>query len=58
MSLLITLLVWALVFALLWFFIGIIPLPAPFASAKWVLYAILILVAVVELLQLVGVGSL
>jgi hypothetical protein len=56
MSILLTILIAVIVFALLWYLIGLIPLPAPLANAKWVLYAVLIIVAVIWLLKLVGVN--
>lgn len=49
-SLLITILVLVIVFALLWWLISTIPLPAPMANVRWVLYAILVIIAIVVLL--------
>jgi hypothetical protein len=50
LTLLITILILIVIFALLWYAIGIIPFPPPLANLKWVLYVILIIVAVVVLL--------
>jgi hypothetical protein len=55
MSILITLLIAILVFCLIWYLISILPLPAPFANIKWVLYAILIIAAIIWLLHLVKI---
>jgi hypothetical protein len=55
LSLLITILVLCLVFSLLWYAIGLLPLPAPLAPVRSVLYIVLILVAVVYLLSNFGV---
>ncbi len=49
-----TLIILALVFALLWWAIGLIPVGPPFL--KNVLYILLILIAVFYLLGLVGIG--
>ena len=54
-SILITILVFALIFALIWYLIGLLPLPAPLAQLKWILYAILIIAAIIVLLNLVGI---
>jgi len=51
MELLIILLVAVCVFALLWYAIGLIPFPPPLANIRWVLYIILILLAVIWLVQ-------
>lgn len=51
MSLLPTLLILAIIFALLWYLIGIIPLPPPLANVRWVFYALLIIVAIIVLLN-------
>lgn len=55
MSILITLLVYVLIFALIWWLISIIPFPPPIAQAKWVFYLVLVIVAIIVLLNLVGV---
>jgi hypothetical protein len=55
MSILITLLVYVLVFCLIWWLISIVPFPPPIAQAKWVFYAVLVIVAIIVLLHLVGV---
>ena len=55
MSILITLLVYVLIFALIWWLISIIPFPPPIAQAKWVFYVVLVVVAIIVLLQLVGI---
>jgi hypothetical protein len=53
MELLITLLILAIVFALVWYLISIIPFPPPLANIRWVFYAILILIAIIVLLDFV-----
>lgn len=53
MNLLITLLVLVIIFSLLYWLIGIIPLPPPMANTRWVLYALLIIVAIIVLLNFV-----
>jgi hypothetical protein len=53
LSLLLTILVLIVVFYLAYYLIGLIPFPPPLANAKWVLYAILIIIAIIVLLQLV-----
>jgi len=50
MSLLITLIILVIVFALLWWLIGIIPFSPPLANVRWIFYAILVIVAIVVLL--------
>jgi hypothetical protein len=55
MSLLVTILIAVLIFSLLWYLISILPLPAPLANFKWVLYVILIILAVVWLLGKIGI---
>lgn len=55
MSLLITILILVIVFCLLWYAISIIPFPPPLANVKWVLYVILIIIAVIVLLNYAGV---
>lgn len=52
-SLLITLLIGGLIFAIIWWLIGIVPLPAPLAKVKWVFYAILCIIAIIYLLKYV-----
>jgi O-antigen/teichoic acid export membrane protein len=49
-SILITILILVIVFALLWYLISIIPFPPPLAAIRWVFYCILIIVAIVVLL--------
>ena len=44
-----------LIFALIWWLISIIPFPPPIAQAKWIFYVVLVIVAIVVLLQLVGI---
>ena len=56
MSLLVTILVLVLIFCLLYWLISILPLPPPLVNIRWVLYAILIIVAIVILLQKVGIA--
>lgn len=51
MEILIVLLVAVLVFSLVWYLIGVIPFPPPLANIRWVLYAILVLIAIVWLWQ-------
>jgi hypothetical protein len=51
MGLIIILLVAIVIFALLWYAIGIIPFPQPLANIRWVLYILLILIAVLWLVQ-------
>ena len=53
MSLIITLLIYVLIFAILWYIIGIIPFPPPLVNLRWILYVILCLIAVVVLLGFV-----
>jgi hypothetical protein len=50
MSLIITLLILVIVFALLWWLIGIIPFPPPLANIRWVFYAVLVVIASIVLL--------
>lgn len=53
---LITLLVYVLIFCLLWWLITIIPFPPPPAPQfRWVAFAVLVIVAIIVLLNLVGV---
>lgn len=52
---LVTIIVLIIVFCLLWYLIGIIPFPPPLANARWVFYAILVVVAIVVLLGYVGI---
>jgi hypothetical protein len=54
MSVLVRILIGVLVFCLIWYLITILPLPAPFSNFKWVLYAILIILAIIWLLGIVG----
>jgi hypothetical protein len=56
MGLLVTILILILIFCLLWYLISIIPLPPPLAGARWVFYAILIIIAIVVLLQKAGIA--
>jgi hypothetical protein len=53
LSLLITIVVLVLVFGLLWYAIGLLPLAPPLANVRTVLYIILILVAVIVLLSFI-----
>jgi len=53
-SLLVTLLVLVLIFCLVWWLIGILPLPEPLAKVKWVFYAVLVIFAVIVLLRYVN----
>lgn len=55
MSILITLVVYVLVFALLYWLITVLPFPPPLAIVKTILIILLVLVAVIALLKLVGV---
>ena len=55
MAILFTLLIVLIIVALVWWRIGIIPLPPPLVSFRWVLYAILIIILIVYLLGLIGV---
>lgn len=50
-SLLITLVVWGLILAIIWWAVEQIPVPEPF---RWVIRAIFALIVVVVLLNLVG----
>jgi hypothetical protein len=50
-----TILIAVLIFALLWYLISILPLPAPLANFKRVLYVSLIILAVVWLLGKIGI---
>jgi hypothetical protein len=52
-SFLITLFVLVIVFCLLYWLIQILPLPAPLAGVKWVMFAILIVVAIIVLLSFI-----
>lgn len=52
---LVMIIVLVIVFCLLWYLIGIIPLSPPLAKIRWLFYAILIIVAVVVLLGFVGI---
>ena len=52
---LVTIIVLVIVFCLLWYLIGIIPLPPPLANVRWVFYALLIIVAIVVLLGFIGI---
>jgi hypothetical protein len=52
---LITLLIYVLVFCLIWWLISIIPFPPPIAGAKWVFYVVLVIVAIIVLLHLAGI---
>lgn len=52
---LVTILVLVIVFCLIWYLIGIIPLPSPLAKVRWVFYAILVIAAIVVLLGFVGI---
>jgi hypothetical protein len=49
------LLVYVLIFALIWWLIEIVPFPPPIAKVKWIFYVVLVIVAIIVLLQLVGV---
>jgi hypothetical protein len=49
LALLIVLIVAVIIFALLWYLVTIIPLPAPIANFRWVFYVLLILVAILWL---------
>jgi heme A synthase len=51
MSLLITLIVWGLILAIIWWALSQIPMPEPF---NWVARAIFALIVVIVLLSLVG----
>lgn len=51
----VTIIIYILVFALLYWLIGILPLPAPLAIVKTIMYIILVLAAIVVLLRLIGV---
>jgi hypothetical protein len=51
-----TIIVLIIVFCLLWYLIGIIPFPPPLANARWVFYAILLIVAIVVLLGFIGIN--
>ena len=53
MSILITLLIFIIIFCLLWYVISIIPLPPPLAGIRWVFYAILCIVAIIVLLDFI-----
>jgi hypothetical protein len=46
MAELIGLLVAVIIFALLWYAIGLVPFPPPLANTKWLFYILLILLAV------------
>ena len=50
MSILLTILILVIVFCLAWYLISIIPLPPPLVGIRWVLFAILIIIAIVVLL--------
>ena len=50
---LLTLLIYVLVFVLIWWLISIVPMPEPVVKFKWVFYAILVVVALVFLLRLI-----
>jgi LytS/YehU family sensor histidine kinase len=54
MSILLTLLVYVIIFALIWWLISIIPFPPPIAQARWVFYVVLVIIAIFVLLSLVG----
>jgi hypothetical protein len=53
LTLIITLIILALVFSLLWYAIGLLPFQGPAVNIRWVLYVLLILLAVIVLLSLV-----
>jgi hypothetical protein len=54
---LIVLLVAVIIFALIWYGIGVIPFPPPLVNVRWVLYVLLILIAVLWLAnRFLGVG--
>lgn len=54
-SLLLTLLVFALVFSLAYWIISIIPIPPPMAILRTILYVILALIAISVLLDFTGI---
>jgi hypothetical protein len=49
MSLLITLIILIIVFALLWWLISAIPFPPPIANVRWIFYVILVIIAIIVL---------
>lgn len=51
----VTLIVYVLVFCLIYWLIGMIPFPPPIANAKWVFYLVLVIVAIIMLLRLAGI---
>jgi hypothetical protein len=53
MDLIITLLVAVIVFCLIYYLITILPLPEQLANARWVLFALLILAAIIWLLRFI-----
>ena len=55
MSILVTILIYVLIFILLYWLITILPIPAPIAWARIVLFALLVIAAIIALLQLIGV---
>jgi len=44
------LIILVIVFCLLWYLIGLVPLPPPLANVRWIFYAILVIVAIIVLL--------
>jgi hypothetical protein len=56
-SVLVTLLIYCLVFGLIWWIVSLIPLPPPFARVAQVIVAVIFLLIVIyELLPLAGGG--
>jgi hypothetical protein len=50
-----TIIVAVIIFCLIYWLIGLIPLPPPLAQARWVLYALLVIGAIIFLLNLAGI---
>lgn len=54
LTLLITLIIWGLILAVLWWAVSQIPVPAPFS---WIIRVIFALIVVIVLIQVLGGGS-
>ena len=53
LNLLVTIFVLIIIFAIVYYVIGMIPFPAHLANVKWILYVILAIIIIVVLLQLI-----
>ena len=57
MSLLISLLVMLLIFGVVYYIIGMIPLPAPFGRIAYIVLAVIFLIVLLQMLGVVGGGA-